>query len=105
MRISDWSSDVCSSDLVIDNLAPLPQLDGVYLAAESAPDSYTNDRWRTDHPSVLGALGMVPESPKLDREVMANTLDKVWETWFWEETWGWDFPMTDRKSTRLNSSH
>lgn len=88
-------------DGVIDKLAALPQLDGVYLATESAPDSYTNDRWRTDHPSVLGALGMVPESPKLDKQVMANTLDKVWETWFWEETWGWDFPMTAMNAARL----
>ncbi|WP_262248607.1 hypothetical protein [Parapedobacter soli] len=88
-------------DEVIDKLAALPQLDGVYLATESAPDSYTNDRWRTDHPSVLGALGMVPESPKLDKQVMANTLDKVWETWFWDETWGWDFPMTAMNAARL----
>ncbi|WP_257669680.1 hypothetical protein [Parapedobacter tibetensis] len=88
-------------DEIIDKLAPLPQQDGVYLATESAPDSYTNDRWRTDHPAVLGALGMVPESPKLDKEIMANTLDKVWETWFWEKTWGWDFPMTAMNAARL----
>ena len=78
---------------VIDKLAKLPVQDGVYLATETATDSYTNPKWRTDHPSVLGALGMVPESPKLDKQVMKNTLDTVWKTWFWTETWGWDFPM------------
>ncbi len=88
-------------DEVIDKLAPLPQADQVYLAAESAPDSYTHARWRTDHPVVLGALGMVPESPKLDRQVMANTLDTVWRNWFWEKTWGWDFPMTAMNAARL----
>lgn len=88
-------------DEVIGKLAALPQRDGVYLATESAPDSYTNERWRTDHPAVLGALGMVPGSPKLDKEVMANTLDNVWDTWFWEHTWGWDFPMTAMNAARL----
>ncbi|MFC3197858.1 hypothetical protein ACFOET_09560 [Parapedobacter deserti] len=88
-------------DEVIDKLAPLPQQDGVYLATESAPDSYTNERWRKDHPIVLGALGMVPESAKLDKAVMASTLKKVWDTWFWEHTWGWDFPMTAMNAARL----
>ncbi|QNL52363.1 hypothetical protein H8S90_02375 [Olivibacter sp. SDN3] len=88
-------------DEVINKLAPLPEQDGVYLATERATDSYTNDRWRTDHPAVLGALGMVPESPKLDKDVMKNTLDTVWQTWFWEKTWGWDFPMTAMNAARL----
>lgn len=86
---------------VIDKLAKLPVQDGVYLATETATDSYTNEKWRTDHPSVLGALGMVPESPKLDKQVMKNTLDTVWKTWFWTETWGWDFPMVAMNAARL----
>lgn len=88
-------------DEVINKLATLPVQDNVYLATESTPDSYSNDRWRTDHPAVLGALGMVPESPKLDKAIMRNTLDTVWNTWFWEKTWGWDFPMTAMNAARL----
>ena len=88
-------------DEVIDKLAPLPVQDRVYLATESATDSYTNPRWETDHPSVLGALGMVPESPKLDKAIMKNTLDTVWNTWSWKDTWGWDFPMTAMNAARL----
>lgn len=86
---------------VIQKLAALPVQDNVYLATESATDSYTNPKWRTDHPAVLGALGMVPESPKLDKEIMKNTLDTVWKTWSWEKTWGWDFPMTAMNAARL----
>lgn len=86
---------------VIDKLAALPIQGNVYLATESATDSYTNPKWRTDHPAVLGALGMVPESPKLDKEIMKNTLDTVWKTWSWEKTWGWDFPMTAMNAARL----
>lgn len=86
---------------VIDKLAKLPQQDNIYLATETATDSYTNPKWRTDHPTVLAALGMVPESPKLDKQVLKNTLDTVWKTWFWDETWGWDFPMVAMSAARL----
>ncbi|WKK59489.1 hypothetical protein [Sphingobacterium sp. BN32] len=86
---------------VIDKLAKLPQQDQIYLATETATDSYTNPKWRTDHPTVLAALGMVPESPKLDKQILKNTLDTVWKTWFWDETWGWDFPMVAMSAARL----
>jgi hypothetical protein len=88
-------------DDVISKLAPLPVQDGVYLSTESAKDSFTFPKWMTDHPAVLGALGMVPESPKLDKKIMKNTLDIVWERWNWEHTWGWDFPMTAMNAARL----
>ncbi|MFD1768638.1 hypothetical protein [Sphingobacterium suaedae] len=88
-------------DEVIQKLAPLPVQGNVYLATETATDSYTFPKWMTDHPAVLGALGMVPESPKLDKEVMKNTLDTVWEKWSWADTWGWDFPMTAMNAARL----
>lgn len=88
-------------DDVINKLAPLPVQDGVYLSTESAKDSFTFSKWMTDHPAVLGALGMVPESPKLDKKIMKNTLDIIWERWNWEHTWGWDFPMTAMNAVRL----
>lgn len=87
---------------VIEKLAPLPVQGNVYLATETATDSYTFPKWMTDHPAVLGALGMVPESQKLDKAIMKNTLDTVWEKWSWEDTWGWDFPMTAMNAARLN---
>ncbi|GHE48240.1 hypothetical protein [Sphingobacterium griseoflavum] len=87
---------------VIDKLAPLPVQGDVYLATETATDSYTFPKWMTDHPSVLGALGMVPESPKLDKAIMKNTWDTVWAKWSWKDTWGWDFPMTAMNAARLN---
>lgn len=94
-RVATWDS-------VINKLAELPVQDDVYLATETATDSYTFPKWMTDHPSVLGALGMVPESPKLDKVIMKNTLETVWEKWSWGNTWGWDFPMTAMNAARLN---
>ncbi|MNK00867.1 hypothetical protein D3C87_186590 [compost metagenome] len=89
-------------DDVIAKLSPLPKQDGVYLATESATDSYTNPEYKTDHPSVLGAYGMLPETSLLDKAVMKNTFNLVWDTWSWNDTWGWDFPMTAMTAARLN---
>ncbi|MDQ0965086.1 hypothetical protein QFZ20_000489 [Flavobacterium sp. W4I14] len=88
-------------DEVMAKLSPLPIQKGVYLAAESAPDSYTNPEYKTDHPSVLGAFGMLPETKLLDKATMRKTFDLVWKDWSWNDTWGWDFPMTAMTATRL----
>ncbi|MFD2162146.1 hypothetical protein ACFSJU_07055 [Paradesertivirga mongoliensis] len=88
-------------DNIINKLAPLPELNGVYLSTENNPDSFTNEKWLRDHPSVLGALGMVPASAKLDKATMQRTFDTVWKVWQWPDTWGWDFPMTALTAARL----
>lgn len=86
---------------VAENLSPLPVQKDYYLATESATDSYTNPEYLTDHPSVLGTYGMLPETPMLDKQIMENTFNKVWDIWTWEDTWGWDFPMTAMSAARL----
>ncbi|WP_029272600.1 hypothetical protein [Flavobacterium sp. KJJ] len=86
---------------VLAKLSPLPVANQVYLATESATDSYTNPEFKTDHPSVLGTFGMLPETSLLDKKIMKNTFDLVWNTWSWDKTWGWDFPMTAMTAARL----
>lgn len=88
-------------DAVLQKLSPLPVQDGVYLATESALDSYTRKEFMTDHPAVLGALGMLPHMSITDTAAMRRTFDLIWEKWHWPETWGWDFPMTAMTATRL----
>ena len=89
-------------DEVMQNLAPLPKANGVYLATESTPDCYTTERYLTDHPAVLAAYASIPAVHELDTAVMKNTFDKVWSIWKWTETWGWDFPLTAMTATRLH---
>ncbi len=88
-------------DAVLNGLSTLPQKNNLYLATESAPDSYENTKFMTDHPSVLGTYGMLPITDGLDKKIMQHTFDKIWIDWQWEETWGWDFPMTSMTATRL----
>jgi protein-glucosylgalactosylhydroxylysine glucosidase len=86
---------------VLQKISPLPVKDSVYLATESATDSYTNPAFKTDHPSVLGTYGMLPLTPLLDTLIMQHTFKLVLNIWNWNNTWGWDFPMTAMTATRL----
>lgn len=85
-RSDDW-------DNVINELAPYPEYQDKYATAEGV--------WNTrDHPSVLGALGVLSGSG-INRERMRNTLHEVLDTWPWEHTWGWDYPMIAMTAARL----
>ncbi len=88
-------------DRVAAGLSPLPMADGRYLFAGSAPDSYSDPRWRRDHPVVVSALGVLPPDPHVDAATMRRTLDWIWENWNWRDTWGWDYPMLAMTAARL----
>jgi hypothetical protein len=85
---------------VLAHLSPLPVADGKYLFTESTPDSFTNPKWVTDHPSVVNALGMLP-GPTVDPVVMRNTLDWIWQNWNWPDTWAWDYPALAMCAARV----
>ena len=88
-------------DDLIEKLSPLAEKDGLYLAAESAPDTYQNILYYSDHPAVLGAYGMLPDSKQFNKETMKNTLHWIWNNWNWDQTWGWDYPMVAMSAARL----
>lgn len=86
---------------VLDKLSPLYARNGLYVPAESVPLAYEEKSHMHDHPAVLGAYGVLPENPLVDTAIMRETFDFVWENWQWEDTWGWDFPLTAMTAVRL----
>jgi hypothetical protein len=86
---------------VIDHLAPLPTLDQKYLFTQNAIASYTDPKLRTDHPSVLASLGVMPMTGQVNKTTMDSTFNWIWDNWDWKDTWGWDFPMVAMTATRL----
>lgn len=89
-------------DSIIAKLSPLAyNADSLYLAAETATATYTDRRFTSDHPALLGALGVMPHTPLVNDKVMTKTLDWIWDNWNWDETWGWDFPMVAMTCARL----
>ena len=84
-------------DKVRENLAPLPQADGVYLMQEGMTNTYT--KMNFEHPSLIGALGLLP-GDGVDPTVMKATVAKVASTWQWGHTWSWDLPMMAMAAAR-----
>ena len=110
-------------DDIIARLSPLPEADGIYTAglpkgktdnlksfdpfntvgggsATVSTESFA-EKCRNDHPAVLGACGLLPQSNLYTKEKMAATLDWVMKNWNWQTTWGWDYGMVAMAAARL----
>jgi len=91
-------------DEMIKKLSPLASKDGLYLAAETATDTYKDIRFTSDHMAVLGAYGILPKCSLFRTDYMQNTLNWIWTNWNWDQTWGWDYPMTAMNAARLGDT-
>ncbi len=87
-------------DHVLKNLSPLPVVDGLYVAAETVPDTFSGLTGVNDHPTMLAALGLLP-GLMTDPHTMRRTLHEVIRVWNWDTTWGWDYPMMAMTAARL----
>src|SRR3546814_9055585 len=99
MRISDWSSDVCSSDLIgIDDRTPVRR--GNYRVGALEHHHCTADARRLTRLVELMAAGRKqPVELAFVRRQHARPRHRS-EQGLWIRA-----EYTDRKSTRLNSSH
>jgi hypothetical protein len=87
-------------DDLLAQLAPLPVGDDhCYLMQEGMKDTYS--KWNWEHPALLGALGVQP-GDGVDPAIMRNTVRRVAQTWRWDRSWGWDFPMSAMAAARVN---
>jgi hypothetical protein len=87
-------------DRVVGHLSALPSRDGLYVNAESAPETWTRADDRRDHPTLLAPCGMLP-CEGVDREMMRRTLAQVMRSWNFETTWGWDYPLMAMTAARV----
>ncbi len=83
-------------DEVIRGLSRPTIREGIYTGIETPP--YTI---RRDHPTMVAALGVVPDTPLIDRGIMKRTYEGVVADWDWPSTWGWDYPMLAMTAARL----
>jgi hypothetical protein len=83
---------------VADGLVRPRVIDGVYAAIDVPPFTI-----RTDHPSMLCALGVLPETDLIDKDIMRATLADVLADWDWGSTWGWDYPVMAMTAARLGN--
>src|SRR3546814_3199227 len=103
MRISDWSSDVCSSDLFFERYVSYDFTAGLEDSLDDVSggraewQKVLEDFWRDFKPKTVEVMEQKPsEVTQAIDEFLAPTL-------FPDKGDGSD--PRDRKSTRLNSSH
>ncbi len=81
---------------VAEGMVPPRVIGGVYAAIDNEPFTI-----RTDHPSMLCALGVLPLTDIIDPDIMRATLSDVLADWDWGSTWGWDYPVMAMTAARL----
>src|SRR3546814_10331128 len=115
MRISDWSSDVCSSDLPDPRreyrLWPVlndPPTEGTVTSSLTLPESLTSYSQISSAPLAMtpcsSSLPVIFSSPTHWLSVTGDSISpskSLKSRLFWEPA----LIASDRKSTRLNSRH
>jgi len=87
-------------DHVLVHLSNIPEKNGLYQNTETAMSTFEDEFHRNDHPTLLGAYGMLPNDD-IDVNIMRNTLKEVLRTWNWKRTWGWDYPLIAMTAARV----
>src|SRR3546814_8964603 len=100
MRISDWSSDVCSSDLA---RMPADSRYGVFeMGMNHAGELAALTRLVRPHVAVVTWIASAHREFFASEEAIADAKGEIFEGL---EPGGTAIIPLDRKSTRLNSSH
>jgi len=86
-------------DRVLGGLVHLPKKDGLYQNAENAMHTFEEPGQRRDHPSLLGVFGMLADDT-IDAEDYRRTIARVMQSWDWQSTWGWDYPLIAMAAAR-----
>lgn len=89
---------------VAENLRPLPVQNGTYVLYEGVKDMWNTTDLIEDHPALLGINGWLPPNSHVNFTIFNNTIAKVYETWNFTYSYGWDFPLLAMTAARLGDT-
>ncbi|KAF2201710.1 hypothetical protein GQ43DRAFT_455576 [Delitschia confertaspora ATCC 74209] len=90
---------------VYDNIAPFQIENGVHVTYEGIPDMWNTPSYTEDHQGLLGIYGWLPPDPqRLSLPTFQATLEKVYETWNFTYSYGWNFPLLAMAAARTGGA-
>src|SRR3546814_7600510 len=109
MRISDWSSDVCSSDLSVDDkpeaIEEAGPWNGTIVLGATARTGNTDNTGTTAEVTIAYLGGSWTHRGRASVDYLRNRAQTQEQAFEGEYEAQYDLDHRDRKSTRLNSSH
>ncbi|EKG20028.1 Six-hairpin glycosidase-like protein [Macrophomina phaseolina MS6] len=76
-----------------ERLAPLPIENGTYVTYEGISDMWTDPDLTSDHQGLLAINGVLPPPSNIDFAIFNATVERVYQTWNFSFSYGWDFPL------------
>ncbi|KAF2177863.1 hypothetical protein K469DRAFT_601436 [Zopfia rhizophila CBS 207.26] len=89
---------------VKENLAPFPVENEVYVTYEGVKDMWTTPTLAEDHPGLLGIYGWLPPDSRMNLTTFKKTIEKVYQSWNFTYSYGWDFPLLAMTAARLGDA-
>ncbi|KAF2685836.1 hypothetical protein K458DRAFT_417039 [Lentithecium fluviatile CBS 122367] len=89
---------------VRDNLAAFPVENDVYVLYEGIKNMWATPATAEDHPGLLGIYGWLPPGTRLNLTIFDKTVDKVYKSWNFTYSYGWDFPLLAMTMARLGNA-
>ncbi|KAF2011595.1 hypothetical protein BU24DRAFT_426664 [Aaosphaeria arxii CBS 175.79] len=89
---------------VRENLASFPVENDVYVLYEGVKDMWTTPELSEDHPGLLGIYGWLPPDSQLNLTIFNQTVDKVYQSWNFTYSYGWDFPLLAMTAARMGDA-
>ncbi|KIX04559.1 uncharacterized protein Z518_05429 [Rhinocladiella mackenziei CBS 650.93] len=84
-----------------DSLPPIPTENGTYVIYTGVPDMWNDPDLTSDHPSMAMIYGFISPPPDFSLTIFNNTMQRIYQTWNFTESFGWDFPMLAMAAARL----
>ncbi len=89
-----WSS-------VAEGLPPMPVENGTYVIYTGLPDMWNDPDLTSDHPSMAMMNGFVRPPPDFNLTIFNQTMNRIYQSWNWTASFGWDFPVVAIAAARL----
>lgn len=86
---------------IANDLPPLPVENDTYVIYTGVADMWNDPDLTSDHQSMAMIYGFISPPSDFNLTIFNNTMNRIYQTWNFTESFGWDFPMLAMAAARL----